>query len=263
MHLGGRTVGIMLRILGFIALGLALVWSALQVININGWPVSGPVDERMVREIDLVTRLGVRKLSVQSSGGHVVLGLDIAEIIQNRNIAVNVVGFCASACVNYIFLVSERRQISHDGVLLMHGDIENSNRFIMESGLPLGPMATQAGRRYASILDAHPEGDAIRYLLRKSFEDLSPIETQRVECSPEDVRDGRVLCYFIRARHSLWVPSASDLSTIDINISRQSPINYTKSALRDLLSCEIGYRRPRIIVYRGEAFRIYPNACEH
>jgi hypothetical protein len=255
-------VAVMLRIIGSIALGLALVWSALQVININGWPVSGPVSERMVREIDLVTRLGVRKLSVQSSGGHVELGLDIAEIIQNRNIAVNVVGFCASACVNYIFLVSKRRQISPDGVLLMHGDIENTNRFIMESGLPLGPLATRAGRRYANILDAHPEGDAIRYLLRTSFEDLRPIETQRVECSPEDVRDGRVLCYFIRAGHSLWVPSASDLSTLNVNISRQSPMHYTEAALRDLLACEIGYRRPRIIIYKGETVRIDPEACD-
>lgn len=255
-------VTVMLRIFGFIAFGLALAWSALQVININGWPVSGPVNERMVREIDFVTRLGVRKLSVRSSGGHVELGLDIAEIIQRRDIAINVVGLCASACVNYIFLASERRQISHGGILLMHGDTENFNRFIAESDLRLDPQAIQVQQRYANILDSHPEGGAIRNLLRKSFNDLRPHDPQTEECPPEDISKGRLLCYTIQIDYSFWIPSSIDLSEMDIVISNNSPVNFTPSSLKDWVTCNNVFGRIRHIIYHSEVIRIDPDSCE-
>ncbi|MEQ8435674.1 MAG: hypothetical protein RIA71_15700 [Oceanicaulis sp.] len=255
-------VAMMLKIFGFIALGLALAWSALQAINMNGWPVSGPVSERMVREIDLVTRLGVRKINIRSSGGNVELGLDIADIIRSRNIAVNVVDFCASACVNYIFFASERRQISRGGVLLMHGDIESSNRFIAESGLRLGPRAIQAEQRYADILDGNPDGDAIRYLLQKSFNDLEPTGTRSRECSPEEINNGRLLCYSVGVNYSLWVPSSTDLSTLDVKVSRHSPVNFTALDMQNLISCEVEFRRVRHIVYNNQVLRIDPDSCE-
>lgn len=61
------------------------------------------------------------QLSIDSTGGEVFLGLELAHWVYDNNINVHVKGLCASSCANYIFPAANKKLLNKDSVLLWHG----------------------------------------------------------------------------------------------------------------------------------------------
>ncbi len=63
----------------------------------------------------------IRELVVDSGGGSVAAGLEIAEVILNRKLKVTVEGVGFSSCANYLFSVAPIREI-RNGLVGYHGN---------------------------------------------------------------------------------------------------------------------------------------------
>lgn len=63
----------------------------------------------------------VKKLIVNSPGGHTVTGILMAEFLADKNFDIDVQGQCMSACANYLFLTAKQKVITN-GVVGFHGN---------------------------------------------------------------------------------------------------------------------------------------------
>ncbi|MCW9027719.1 MAG: hypothetical protein OQJ80_02200 [Kangiella sp.] len=61
------------------------------------------------------------QLSIDSTGGDVFLGLELAHWVYDNKINVHVKGLCASSCANYIFPAAKQKLLNKDSILLWHG----------------------------------------------------------------------------------------------------------------------------------------------
>jgi hypothetical protein len=68
-----------------------------------------------------------KRLVVRSSGGRIVVGVEIGEIVYKYNMDVEVNEFCISACANYIFTAGNNKYVRHDSGLIYHGGMLQKN----------------------------------------------------------------------------------------------------------------------------------------
>jgi len=68
-----------------------------------------------------------RRLIVRSSGGLIVVGVAIGEVVYKYNMDVEVNEFCVSACANYIFTAGNNKYVRHDSGLIFHGGMLQKN----------------------------------------------------------------------------------------------------------------------------------------
>lgn len=81
--------------------------------------IDGPAALAFTSSLDGLTASPI--IVINSGGGDVDAGLDMAESIRTRHATVIVDGVCASSCANYIFPAGGRRVISRNGILAFHG----------------------------------------------------------------------------------------------------------------------------------------------
>lgn len=64
----------------------------------------------------------ITTLVIKSSGGDVEAAMDMAELIAQKEMDIEVHGICASACANYLFPAARRKIITQGAVVLWHGN---------------------------------------------------------------------------------------------------------------------------------------------
>ncbi len=82
----------------------------------------GPLSEEGGRQLlDLMAAHPDVGLKINSGGGSITVGMDIAQWILVRGLAVYVDQYCYSSCANYIFIAGRQRRLSPDAVIGWHG----------------------------------------------------------------------------------------------------------------------------------------------
>ena len=85
--------------------------------------------------IELIKNNPVSKVSMNSLGGDVVEALNIADVIYEKKLDVEVRTICASACANYIFPAGANKYLNQHSFLLWHGGANGPIREMkMENG---------------------------------------------------------------------------------------------------------------------------------
>lgn len=85
-------------------------------------------------------------ISIKSKGGEVNKGMDLAEIIFQHKIGVEVIEYCLSSCANYVFSSASKRRISNHAVIGFHGGITGMAE-VAEKTFNMLPEAQQAAAR--------------------------------------------------------------------------------------------------------------------
>ncbi|AIG05291.1 Uncharacterised protein [Pseudomonas fluorescens] len=107
----------------------------------------------------------VAKLVIDSGGGDVNVGMDLAEIVLAAELDVIVKRLCASSCANYVFPAGKRKQINPGAVVIWHGSA-------IQESLMAGPTledikfedgAALSGPDKMALFESW-RGDAIRYV---------------------------------------------------------------------------------------------------
>lgn len=62
----------------------------------------------------------VSMLQITSPGGQADAGLRLGRYVHDHDIEVSVLGYCMSACAQYVFLPAARRQLNADGLVVFH-----------------------------------------------------------------------------------------------------------------------------------------------
>ena len=75
--------------------------------------------------IDAVKSNPVERLIITSQGGDVDSAIDIALLILEKRIDVEVTDYCLSSCANYIFPAGTRKYITGTGIVAWHGNIRH------------------------------------------------------------------------------------------------------------------------------------------
>lgn len=65
-------------------------------------------------------------LEITSGGGQVVLGLDLADFILEKQLDVSVPTFCFSSCANYVFVSGKNKYLGEKAVLGWHGNANSA-----------------------------------------------------------------------------------------------------------------------------------------
>lgn len=107
----------------------------------------------------------VAKLVIDSGGGDVNAGMDLAEIVLAAELDVIVKRLCASSCANYVFPAGKRKQIASGAVVIWHGSP-------IQEGLMAGPSLEDIKFEDATALSDSDKlalleslrGEAIRYV---------------------------------------------------------------------------------------------------
>lgn len=124
--------------------------------------------------VDAVARLAglvkasngtVTQLVIDSGGGDVNVGMDLAEIVLAAELDVVVKRLCASSCANYVFPAGKHKQISSSAVVIWHGSP-------IQEGLMAGPTLEDIKFEDSAALSEADKvallesvrGDAIRYV---------------------------------------------------------------------------------------------------
>lgn len=63
----------------------------------------------------------VKRLVIDSGGGDVNLGMDLAGLVLENNLDVVVAGMCGSSCANYVFPAGKNKRINPNAVVVWHG----------------------------------------------------------------------------------------------------------------------------------------------
>jgi hypothetical protein len=92
----------------------------------------------------------VRRVIITSGGGHVGPALDMAEVIFQKKIDVEVPIICLSSCANYIFPAGHNKIISSVGLVGWHGTITHRKHLDAIGKTPIG-------KSELSLMDGLPE----------------------------------------------------------------------------------------------------------
>ena len=92
----------------------------------------------------------VRRVIITSQGGHVGPALDMAEVIFQKKIDIEVPIICLSSCANYIFLAGHNKIISSVGLVGWHGTVTHRKYLDAIGKMPIG-------KDESSLFDGLPE----------------------------------------------------------------------------------------------------------
>lgn len=63
-----------------------------------------------------------KRLAIQSGGGNIDLGMDLADFVQQKQLDVEVADFCFSSCANYVFIAGKNKWLGDNAILGWHGN---------------------------------------------------------------------------------------------------------------------------------------------
>ena len=129
---------------------------------------SGHLDAVSVAKLSTLIKASagkVNNLVIDSGGGDVNVGMDLAEIVLAAELDVIVKRLCASSCANYVFPAGKRKQITSGSIVIWHGSA-------IQEGLDAGPTvddiefqggAVISESQKLALLESYRE-QAIRYV---------------------------------------------------------------------------------------------------
>jgi len=88
---------------------------------LNTVELNGRIEKGDARKFDDIIDSKVRKLRIKSIGGLNVEAKDIARTINEKSISIEVKGYCASSCAEFVFLSAHFRKIQSNSFLAFHG----------------------------------------------------------------------------------------------------------------------------------------------
>lgn len=86
--------------------------------------ITGAIDAELARCVRESFAESTRILVLDSEGGSVEAALDIAAVLQGRNLTMQVEGECNSSCANYFLPLARRIEIGPQAMVLLHGSID-------------------------------------------------------------------------------------------------------------------------------------------
>lgn len=81
-----------------------------------------PVQNQQAKQLLVQTTGKVQQLVIQSGGGNVYAGMDLAEIMLEYQLDLVVDKFCFSSCANYVFIAGKNKFIQPNAILGWHGN---------------------------------------------------------------------------------------------------------------------------------------------
>jgi hypothetical protein len=86
--------------------------------------ITGAIDAELARCVRESFAESTRILVLNSEGGSVEAALDIATVLQGRNLTMRVERECNSSCANYFLPLAKRIEIGPEAMVLLHGSID-------------------------------------------------------------------------------------------------------------------------------------------
>jgi len=107
----------------------------------------GYIEEDDIARFNEIVNEDTNTLIVRSGGGDVLAAIPIAEKIQRKKMDIVVDGLCVSSCADYFFIAAERKKVSLNSLVLLHGGItaklEHESEKIIEEMTRLGAKQEQ------------------------------------------------------------------------------------------------------------------------
>jgi hypothetical protein len=122
--------------------------------------ITGAIDAELTRCVRESFAESTRELVLNSEGGSIEAALDIAEVLQGRNLTMRVEDECNSSCANYFLPLARRIEIGPEAMVLLHGSIDPWTIDRMRSNKPAfmamqarnGRSAEQAETDFAGLI---------------------------------------------------------------------------------------------------------------
>ena len=122
--------------------------------------ITGAIDAELARCVRESFAESTRELVLNSEGGSIEAALDIAEVLQGRNLTMRVEDECNSSCANYFLPLARRIEIGPEAMVLLHGSIDPWTIDRMRSNKPAfmamqarnGRSAEQAETDFAGLI---------------------------------------------------------------------------------------------------------------
>lgn len=95
-------------------------------VKLNTIVFSGNItDEGYLKFKEVVeNNFHVDEVVLMSGGGSLLAGMAMGKLIKSKNLNVRVVGLCASACANYLFVAGNKKFIARDSLIFFHGVVQ-------------------------------------------------------------------------------------------------------------------------------------------
>lgn len=120
--------------------------------------LKGEVNEAMYEQVLAYTGKVIR---VDSPGGSVLWGTRIAEVLIRRDLEVQVMGQCMSACFSYIFIPASRRVVGAGSVLGLHVGPITLLQVAEEQGRGLPAWDSELSHRMREVLRKREVSEAL------------------------------------------------------------------------------------------------------
>lgn len=98
----------------------AKVWLEADTLHYKGQITAQ--DNNHLMQLYQQAKSKPKRLVIQSGGGNIDLGMDLAEFVLQQQLDVEVPDFCFSSCANYVFVAGKTKWLGENAVLGWHGN---------------------------------------------------------------------------------------------------------------------------------------------
>jgi hypothetical protein len=186
--------------------------------------ITGLIDNSVVHQIR-----GYRgdHIMIDSRGGQVAAGLQVADLVSKRKMTVTVTDRCYSACFSFVFLPAARREVLAGATLAMHpGEIE-SMLLARQRSVPLGLKTEQVALQHEAALARVGLGLALFH------ESIRLMQLELVPgpaiCPNSLLRPGEdknaAMCQLSIGKYKAWYPTSDQLMRLGVEL-HGPPITY-------------------------------------
>lgn len=96
-----------------------------------------------------------KRLVIQSGGGNIDLGMDLADFVLKQQLDVEVPDFCFSSCANYVFVAGKTKWLGEKAVLGWHGNAASARWLDQDIDAMVKDLQGEARRQEWLKLRAH------------------------------------------------------------------------------------------------------------
>lgn len=146
---------------------------------------------------------GSRTLAITSSGGNVDIAIYVAELVHGVGLDVEVIGWCASSCANYVLPAAERVILDQHSVVFVHGAPTAPDRDALVAAISKAGCAPDSPG-FDDIVDDNMKRSELTYRLHGNF-----MARFNVGAAYYDVSD------IYSGPHQATKPGASNLVLVD------------------------------------------------
>lgn len=159
----------------------------------------------------------IKRLVIDSGGGDVNLGMDLAGLVLENNLDVVVERLCASSCANYVFPAGKTKRIKQDAVVVWHGSA-------IQEGLEKGPGIDDIRLSKGAELSVAEKQKLLDEALKDNAQYIADIKKRQAELYKRLGIDARVtvMGQQLKAAEE-WTLSPADMAYFGIhNVTAQA-----------------------------------------